>query len=113
MNRDPLALVLVTAMVPPCKSSTILTRVEPDPGADDARHVAAAEIALEQAGNVAGRDADAVVLDRDDDDAVPLDGRADLHKTAAGRILDGIGQEVIEHLGGAASGRPPSAGDRR
>src|ERR1700730_2884028 len=41
-----------------------LNEIEPDAGADDSGHVAAAEITLEKLADVRGRNADAIIFDR-------------------------------------------------
>src|SRR5262249_15133229 len=75
-----------------------LHEVEADAGADNPRHVAAAEVAFEQAALVGGRNADALILNRYDEAAV-LRPRGDPDAAAAGRILDRVGEEIVEHLG--------------
>src|ERR1700685_1744906 len=68
-----------------------LDEIEAYARTDDARYIAAAMIALEQMSEIARRNADAAVRNRDDDRIGRRLG-LDLDDAASGRILDGVSQ---------------------
>src|ERR1700722_20053398 len=98
-NREPRALIL-SAFDPDGSAMQIdqhLDQIKSEAGADDSGNIAAAVVALEQTIEVCPRNADAAVRNRDGD-AIELDGGRDPDEAAAGRVFDGVGEEIAEHL---------------